>query len=1422
MSIARRLRSTSPEVWLLAAAAYLPTLTAAPGRMPTDSKLFLYLDPGRLLTDASLTWDVRQFGGWVPHQILAYLWPSGPWFWCFEQLGVPDWVAHRLWLGTLLLCGGLGARWAARNLGIDRRGAAVAGLLYMFTPYVLPYVSRTSVMLLPWAGLGWLVALTVRAATKRRSGDVAAFALVVFTIGAVNATALALIAPGPLLWLIHAAWARIVTWRTAVVTAAKLGIASLVVSTWWIVMLLVQGRYGADLLRFSETLRDVSFTSVSVETLRGLGYWLFYVADPYAHTTTASIPYLTNPLLIGVSFIVPALCLAALASARWEHRRFAIWLVVAGIVLAVGVHPFTDPSPLMRPLLDSVAGLALRSSTRALPLAVLGMALGAGAAVSALGTVRRPLRDIVATALVTLAVINMPAAWTGGYVDPALERDQDVPAAWDEAVEVLDRGSSEYRVLQLPGSEFGAFRWGYTVDPPLPGLTNRPLVTRDLLPLGSPGAMDLLYALDNRFQAGTIEPSSVAPVARLLGAGTIWVSNDLAFDRFRTPRPEVVADLFRRQPPGLGAPRTFGDPTPVDTVVDMVDEVAVGDPRVGAPLAPVELVEVDEPVPVMRTATRTLVVSGSGDGLVDAAAAGLIDGSEAVLYAADLALDEPLRSRLLAMSASGSGGSPVGVIVTDSNRDRAVHWRSSQDVTGMTESGGPDSDLLRDDTADQRLEVFASTDPVHQTTAVLRPATGELRVRATSYGEPFAYRPEHRPAQAVDDDPSTSWLVGIRGNPVGESLEIAPAPAELVLLQSQDPRASRHISTIRLVQGAEEWDVDLGTASLAGDGQTVRLRRPGEPVTITITGIVANPSGTDPGPSGVGFAEVGISAREIVVLPSDVLDDIDARTRVAIVMRRERTRPTDRWRSDPEPMLARSFDLPIERTFDVAVTLRLDARASDVALANLAGIAPVATASERLLGVVAAAGSAAVDGDVTTAWTTPFGDSTGVSLHLAIEPGSLLERFTVTQLVDEKHSLLTGLRITSGGESVDVRVPAPSSSGEVDVELPRALESDGSVTITIIGIEPRLTIDRRYGEATILPVGVAEVTGLAISEPTRAARPSGCRDDLLSVDDEPLPIQVTDSDLDRLLAGQQVVVGTCTGGGIDLTSGSHTLLAANAGGTGSDLGFDVDGVVLRSSFVWEDNIPAPAMVRVSRGRSSRTLTVGPCPEGCWLIAGEGYNPAWQAHLGTVSLGPATQISGGFTGWWLEPSATDRTVVLEWPPQRRVDLAVGATMLAVLVGLAVLLLDRRRASGDRANPVAAPSWAPIGRCEPRGRVAIVAVVLVVASGLLIQPQWVVFALPLACGLCATRRPRLAAWAAAGLTALLGAAVMVRQIRGPRPATAAWLEGLDRIHGLGMLVVVLLLAASFESQPQVSAGPDLPQAQHPDPHQPSPDD
>ena len=77
-------------------------------------------------------------------------------------------------------------------------------------------------------------------------------------------------------------------------TAARIGGLSLAVSSWWIAMVVIQGRRGADVLAFSESLESVSYTSTSAEVWRGLGTGSTYVRDAYAPTTTAGRDYMVS------------------------------------------------------------------------------------------------------------------------------------------------------------------------------------------------------------------------------------------------------------------------------------------------------------------------------------------------------------------------------------------------------------------------------------------------------------------------------------------------------------------------------------------------------------------------------------------------------------------------------------------------------------------------------------------------------------------------------------------------------------------------------------------------------------------------------------------------------------------------------------------------------------------------------------------------------------------------------------------------------------------------------------------------------------------------------------------------------------------------------------------------------------------------
>ncbi|HEX6311695.1 MAG TPA: alpha-(1-_3)-arabinofuranosyltransferase family protein, partial [Acidimicrobiia bacterium] len=331
---------------LLALLAYVPALFTAPGKVAADTKQYLYLDPGRLLERAPSMWDPNIGLGTVTHQNIGYLFPMGPYYWLMETLGSPDWVAQRIWLGSLLFFAGLGVLYLMRTLGVRGPGAVVGALAFMLSPYSLHYAARISVILLPWAGLAWLLAIMIRAlrATDRgwRSWRYpAAFAVVVQIVGGVNATALVFALIAPLMWVPYAIWVRReVDWRRALVALLKIGTLTLFTSLWWLAGLWVQGAYGINILRYTETVKTVSTAGVAPEVLRGLGYWFFYGGDKLGAWIEPGRSYTQHLWLIAVGFAVPALAFLAAAGTRWRHRGTAIALVVLGTVIAVGAHPY--------------------------------------------------------------------------------------------------------------------------------------------------------------------------------------------------------------------------------------------------------------------------------------------------------------------------------------------------------------------------------------------------------------------------------------------------------------------------------------------------------------------------------------------------------------------------------------------------------------------------------------------------------------------------------------------------------------------------------------------------------------------------------------------------------------------------------------------------------------------------------------------------------------------------------------------------------------------------------------------------------------------------------------------------------------------------------------------------------------------------
>ena len=143
-----------------------------------------------------------QYGG--------YLFPMGPFFALGHPLGLAPWLVQRLWLGLILALAAWGAvrlmdEFAGRPRGVAH---AVAGLLFLLNPYVVVFSARTTVTLLGYAALPWL--LRVRAPRGPRAAPwwwPAAFALIVTASGGgVNAAVTAWMLVGPLLLALYERW----------------------------------------------------------------------------------------------------------------------------------------------------------------------------------------------------------------------------------------------------------------------------------------------------------------------------------------------------------------------------------------------------------------------------------------------------------------------------------------------------------------------------------------------------------------------------------------------------------------------------------------------------------------------------------------------------------------------------------------------------------------------------------------------------------------------------------------------------------------------------------------------------------------------------------------------------------------------------------------------------------------------------------------------------------------------------------------------------------------------------------------------------------------------------------------------------------------------------------------------------------------
>jgi hypothetical protein len=1432
----------------LAVVAYVPFLLSARGRVSADTKQYLYLDPGRLLADAPYLWDGGYGAGSVTHQNIGYLFPMGPYYWLMEQVGMPDWVAQRLWLGSISFAAGAGVLFLLSTLGWKSRWTALAAaFVYMLTPYQLAYTGRISAILLPWAALPFMVALTARAVRRGGWRDPAWFALVTLVVGSTNATSLLLVGIAPALWLVFAVLLGDAGARQAVQTALRIGALVVATSLWWMGGLVLQGGYGINYLDVSETVRTVAEGSSPIEVLRGLGNWFFYGGDAVGPWISQAVDLTQRPWLLAASFALPLLAFAATAVTRWRYRAYFVTVLVVGTVAAVGAFPYDDPSPIgglfKSWATGSTAGLAMRSTPRAVPLVALAAAVLIGAGLEALtrATSRRLsartlglVRIGAVVVVIGLAFVELAPVWRDGYIAERNSREEDVPAYWTDAAAALDREGSETRVLEIPGSPSAAYRWGTTSDPITPGLIDRPWVARELIPyFGSPAAANLFIALDHRIQEGTFEPDSLAPIARMLNSGTVLLRSDLEYERSDTPRPrELWAALTHPRPSGLGAPDAFGDAVPnVATRFPLVDEIELRTPSDAPWPPPVALFPVTDPPSILSTAPteQPVLVAGDGEALVDLAAAGLLDGSELVLYAGSYA-DDPAGLR----DALDHG---ADLVLSDTNRRRSRRWGAIRDITGVTERAGEEP--VEEDPEDKRLEVFPGSDDSDRTVV----EQGGVEPAATAYGDTSLLFPDQRAAAAFDGDLDTAWRVGGDDDPRGERLIVEPREpvrtSSVLLTQPREVDGTRFITKARLhFGGGETIDVDLGDQSRTPRGQGLTfpersIDRLEIEVLETNTGDLAGYGGQN----AVGFAEVGIGgpgalADEVVRLPTRLLEQAGAESldhRLVVMMSRLGYEPASRRRDAEERSMARVFELPAGRAFSLSGRARVAPNAPDPVLDTVLGTtAPGAVydASGHLRGDAGARASRAFDDDPATAWIAPMGanvEQVGQWVDVATADPLTIDRMDLEIVADGKHSVPTRLRLEVDGEAartVDVPAISDGATDGATTAVPVTFEPVTGRTFRLVvdEVRPVTTTDARTQRQVMLPVAIAETGMPGVPVPAAPATiPATCRTGLVTVDGDPVGVQVA-GDRSSAESHRGLDLVLCDATAVDLAKGEHVVRSM----PGLQTGLDADRLVLASDRGGAPLAPEPlgarrdtagATVRVTDdGPTSFDATVRTDGEPFWLVLGQSQSDGWELEVdGDATVSEQQLVNGYANGWTITPDGPgELTVRLRWAPQGLVWWAIGASVLALLVCLFLAL--RRRRDPGAASPAPVVPVVPVvasdatdgmpalmlslsaGGARPSApAVAVATGVMTVAAGVAARP-WVGLVVGVATlvALVVPRARVVLTAGAVGALAIAAGYVVVQQARHGYPTISSWPSQFDAVTGVTWLALWLLAA------------------------------
>ncbi|MER7334449.1 MULTISPECIES: alpha-(1-_3)-arabinofuranosyltransferase [unclassified Micromonospora] len=1352
-----------------------------PGQVTFDTKLDLAANPAHFLARALHLWNPEATSGELQNQAYGYLFPMGPFFAGGQLLGVPPWITQRVWTALLLAAAFYGVLRLARALGIGTEPTRFAAALgYALAPRILTEIGALSSETLAAALLPWVLlplVLVRRIGSPRRAAALSGLA--VLGMGGINAAVvlLALLLPG--VWLLTRRWdrehLRLVGWWCLCVVGVCL---------WWIVPLLLLGEYSLPFLDYIESSTTTTAVASLFQAVRGTNQWVAYIVqgDPW---WPAGWLLIDNPVLMALTAVVALIGLAGLAGNLLPERRFLVLGFLTGLTLLTMGYVGSLDSPLsaqVRDLLDGplapFRNVHKLDPVLRLPL-MLGFAHGVDAWVTRLHRAtarRRPalrLRPLMFVPVLLLVLGAAAPAWLG-QLRPG-PGWSDLPPHWRAAATWLAERDALARTLVVPGSSFGQYEWGRSVDEPLQALAGAPWAVRHQIPLGSAGNTRMMDTVEAVLSHGRGSAGLADFLARS-GFRHLLLRNDI--DRTQVDAPPVA--VLRRAlaaSPGIARVATFGGTSTFGrTPGSPVDDDA-------GPLPAVEVYEVQRPVPAASAvlAADVPTVSGGPESLLPLLEQGLVERDRPVVLAGDRA----------GFRADGGDGS---WIVTDGLRRRERDIGRVRDNLSQTLTAAEAGRQGR-----VALDLLPFSGDRHQTVATYQGVREVTASTAASFVDNLAPAdPSHLPFAAVDGDDRTAWRSAALAGPVGQWLEVdldTPREVESVTLAFVDDLGvGWPVTRFRLT--TDRGSVDHEVAATLGAHPYYTL--PGSTSRVRVTVLAVAGDRLD---GGVGIRELSIpdtTPRRALRTPADVPAgfagpvawsfsrgpaDRSACFPVAAAGSGSDAVPTAGPGTRPagtvvrcDRFLARVGEEPlgVDRLFHSATPgtyrLALTAVPRPGGRLTLSGMPVTAAASSYLAGDPAVAGYAAVDGDPGTAWLADTGD---------LRP-TLRLSWSGQRRIAELRLRPADLPVGSLPKSVEVRTPGVSRVVPVGadgvVRFP-AVRTD-RVEIVVREFTERVA-DRRGNGWTATP-GIAEVRipGLddllrPLAGTTRVVEPCGSGP-VVELDGLRYDTSVAGT-LADVLAGRPLPVTVCGGAGavVDLRAGGHHL------STSPSAAFVVQDAVLRPE----------AAAAAPRHREVTVLDWNPTDRRVRVAAGgaallvvpENSNAGWTATVDGRVLA-ATRVDGWQQAWVL-PAGAGGEVHLTFAPDRtyRGGLAAGAVTAIGVLLLAVLPVRRRAATGS------GPSPSGVLPAEGRAWVAGVPLVVLLAALGGVLPVAIALAAML---LRQFARRALPVVVFGALTAATVAAVTGRlQGHGQEWAYGAWVQGAMLV-AVGAVVAAVL--------------------------------